>query len=278
MTPPLLYPHRGGALVADDNAGFEEGRVYEWKGHLLDSVTSIISQGVPKGEALTRWSARVAAEFAVANLGGIAEMEPTDAEKLIAAAPFKKRDDAAELGSNVHDYAEALVLGLPVPELSYEGERKAALFRKFLAEYRPAFEAAECWVYNLGHQYAGRFDAIAVIDGTTLLIDYKTGKRAYPEVGLQLAALRNAEFVGLADGSEVDMPHVDGCAVLQIGASKYELQRVRAEEADYMAFRYAQQVAHWRKTSIDVLGSRIFPASRIPPRPSAPVNVASMLD
>lgn len=282
-TVDLLYPHRSGEgshLSADDNAGFESGRVYEWKGYMLDSVTSIISAGVPKGEALTKWAARTAAEYAIANIDTLRDMPFDEAEKLIKAAPFKKRDDAAELGNNVHDYAEALVLGLPLPELSDVGQTKAALFRRWLDEYKPDFQAAECWCYNLGRRYAGRFDAIARIEGIGLtLIDYKTGSSIHPEVGLQLAALRNAEFVGLSDGTEVEMPRVDACAVLHIMLRKFNFKRVSAADREFNAFLYAQQVAEWRKTAdADVIGDHIAKPPKYAPRPNAPVCVASMLD
>lgn len=294
----LLYPHRGGDLVADDTRGFEEGRQYHWAGTWLDSVTSIISQGVPKGEAITKWAARETAQYAVRNADRWVDPAPNDealgdwtdsngwrdmpfdvAEKVIKAAPFQKRDDAAELGSSVHDYAEAMVLGQPLPVLDEVGQKKAALFRSWLDDYKPKFEAAECWVYNMGRRYAGRLDAIAHIDGVGLtLIDYKTGKNAYPEVGLQLAALRNCEFVGLADGTEVPMPQVAACAVLHIQLRQYKFQFVRADDVDFRAFLYAQQVAEWRKKSNGVIGGHVPPPPKFPPRPNAPVNPAAFLD
>ncbi len=282
MSAPLLYPHRAGegsALFADDTRGFEEGRQYKWGNLWLDSVTSIISQGVPKGEAIIKWAAREAAHYAVANLARLADMPFDLAEKEIKEEPFRRRDDAAEVGGNVHDYAEALVLGIPTPELTEQEAAKAKLFDRFLADYRPEFEAAECWIYSLGRRYAGRFDAIFTVDGVKYLCDWKTGKRTYPEVGLQLAALRNAEFVGLADGTEVAMPPVDACAVLHIGAKSYSFKRVRAEDVEYRTFLYAAEIAKWRKdANAVVIGAPILPASAIPPRPDAPVSVASMLD
>lgn len=278
-TPPLLYPHRGGALVAVDDRGFEEGRQYLWDGIWLDSVTSIISQGVPKGEALIKWATRECGNYAAQHRDELAELPPEEHAERVKTSPFNQRDDAAELGTNVHDYAEAYVLGTPVPELSEAGEKKAALFRRWLDEFKPEFIAAEAWVYSMGRRYAGRFDAIARVNDVLTLIDYKTGKRAYAEVGLQLAALRNAEFIGLPDGSEVEMPRVDACAVLHIGATKYAFNRVRAEDDEFNTFLYAAEIAKWRKNANSVvIGPAIFPPPLIAPRPNAPVNVAAMLD
>jgi hypothetical protein len=79
------------------------------------------------------------------------------------------------------------------------------------------------------------------------LLDMKTGKGVYPEVALQLAAYRNAEFIGLADGSEAEMPDVDACAVLHLPeAGGYELVDVRADADVFRTFLYVREVFRWQ--------------------------------
>src|SRR5262249_28914527 len=82
----------------------------------------------------------------------------------------------------------------------------------------------------------------ATIAGRKLLLDTKTGKGVYPEVALQLAAYRYAEFIGLPDGSEAKMPTVDGCAVVHLPeAGGYQLLEVRADPEGFTGFLYVRE-------------------------------------
>jgi hypothetical protein len=74
------------------------------------------------------------------------------------------------------------------------------------------------------YEYAGTLDAILhlpkhvdLFGNGHVVVDYKTSaKGPYPEVALQLAAYRNADFAVLADGTKVDIPEITGGAVLSI--------------------------------------------------------------
>lgn len=280
----LLFPHRGGALVAEDDRGFEDGRQYCWAGEWYDSVTSILAAGVSKGDIITRWATKVAGEYAVGHLPELMRLSARDldghqeAVNLVKRAPWEQRDKAGDAGTAVHDYIEALILGETLPGLEGEALKKAQSFERWLKDYRVDFVAAEAWVYSPSRRYAGRLDAIGDVPGLgRTLMDWKTGKRVYPEVSLQLAALRFADFIGLADGTEVPMPQVDGCAVLRLGVRSYRFETVAADDHAFRVFLYAQALADWRKTSQSAIGPVIAPC-KYAPRPSAPVNVASMLD
>lgn len=98
--------------------------------------------------------------------------------------------------------------------------------------------------------------------GRRVLIDYKTGKGVYPEVALQLAAYRHAEFIGAPDGSEIPMPEVDACVVLHIpDEGEYQLIEVQADEEVFQAFKYVREVFRFmEETSKRVILGR-FPST-----------------
>ena len=116
-----------------------------------------------------------------------------------------------------------------------------------MKEYEPTWEASELTVYNKTHKYAGTLDFIADIpalgEGLTLC-DIKTGKGVYPEVALQLAAYRFAEFAETANNNaRVEMPETERAFVLHLRPDKWEVVPVKVEQEQLDMFRMAMQVA-----------------------------------
>lgn len=107
-----------------------------------------------------------------------------------------KKEEAASVGSMVHEWAEKFAIakqtGSPLPELSDDMDaRVIAGINAFLDWYNShdvKFEDTERMLYSRQHGYVGLTDAIAVVDGKRTLIDYKTGKGIYNEFYYQLAA------------------------------------------------------------------------------------------
>lgn len=239
------------------------GRTYTWHDEIFDSVTTIIGGGVPK-PALKPWGEKLVATTAVDKLNQWETMDRDDAIDWLKRSPFRETDRAAVQGSHIHDWAEKHVLGLPVAVEDAPEIQRPYLdgFLRFIAEWHPEYEMTEASVFSRRYRYAGTLDAIVTLDGIgRLLVDYKTGKGVYGEVGLQLAAYRYAEFVGLPDGSEAPMPKVDGAAVLHLTPTGYRLIPVQADETAWRYFLYAQQV---RLFCVDhastVLGQPLIPA------------------
>lgn len=246
MTPPRNSKTTGGK------------RLYSWRNESYWSVTTIIGSGLPK-PALLPWGIKSVAEGAVTKRSVLTEMlaacdTPTECTKgnfcdacdqtirWLKSTPYAHRDKAADLGTYVHDAAEAYVLKKPFPAWPVLVKPRMDAFVQFLADYSPVYEATEASVYNRSEKYAGTLDAIATIGGRKILLDTKTGKGVYPEVGLQLAAYRHAEFIGLPDGSEAPMPPVDGAAVLHLPESGgYQLLEVRADQTVFTAFLYVRE-------------------------------------
>ena len=174
----------------------------------------------------------------------------------IADASEVVRDLAADRGSAVHKIAEQMSLGLPVdnddPTLNNLVYQLLKFWDDFGISLQTDVEMAEASVINRKAGYAGTLDLIVNIKaGHTIrrfagyepepkpgrktcdeiyvdepmrpglwLIDYKTSftqKDIYPEMGLQLAALANAETVLLDDGDETPMPkRIVGWAICKL--------------------------------------------------------------
>lgn len=251
-------------MTVPKNANSRGGkRFYSWRDENYWSVTTIIGGGVPK-PALLPWGIKMVAEAAVDMCNELPAMVARDRDEAIRylkGSPYAKRDAAANLGTEVHEAIEAHSLGKPMPPWSPLVKPYMAGFEQFLADFAPVFTATEASVFNRSQKYAGTLDAIATItlplhdEPGSYIVDAKTGKGVYPEIGLQLASYRFAEFIGLPDGSEAPMPPVDGALALHLTPQGYRLIEVRADEEVFSAFLYAREVFRWAtETSKTVLG------------------------
>ena len=252
----------------------DKGRYYQIPGidKPLISVTNAI--GVLNKYGLAPWYAKLAAEHAVDHLPELILRARTDRQGAIndiKAAGERARDEAGELGTRVHDLADAHVLGKTLPELEIDREAGlyVAQYLKFLDEYEIDIEqhvyASEMTVYNEHDGWAGTLDLMPMLrldgyiaghpvavlpDGERHLwmLDIKTSRtravtQTYPQHGFQLAALRHARHALLADDTSIKMPPVYGTATLQLRADKYELIPVPATTAHYKHFLRAVDLA-----------------------------------
>ena len=255
-------------------------RWYEWRGERYWSVTTILSGGLPK-RALIYWSANEVANFACDNADEVKHLvdkgERDAAYDLLKRSPWRKRDKAADIGTAIHEAIEAHVLGKPTPEWPLPLRPRMQAFERFLAEYEPSFVPApvvgqhrelgdgillaEAPVFNRTQHYAGTLDGVVEIGGRTLVLDVKTSARGiYPEIGMQLAAYRFAEFVGLPDGSEQAMPATDGAVALHLpDDGTYELREIQADEETFRSFLYVREVYRFLNDIADGVVRGIVP-------------------
>jgi hypothetical protein len=226
----------------------QTGRTYMWPPteETFESVTTRIGKGVPK-PAIPNWTAKMVATAAVEKVAIWSQMSDDDAIGWLKGAAYRDTEKAAIKGTDVHDWVDKYTRGMPVtvegaPEVQ-RGYLKS--FLRFVGEMKPTWEMSEATVYSREHGYAGTLDALLTLDDTAAeatglhglgLVDYKTTRSGiFPEVALQLAAYRYAEFVGLVDGSEIPMPAVQWCAGLWLKPTGYELIPV---DAGPLAFEY----------------------------------------
>ena len=239
----------------------ENGRYYVHpiSGETWPSVTNILDTAVNK-PALVPWAAKVTAEYALEHLPEMVRRARSDREQLLKDVKAQVRfvkDTAADLGTRVHAYAEAHVLGKTVehdPEVEPYAKQLLNWFSVMNVRRDKDIEAAEATIINRTHGYAGTGDLWVHLHVAPdlswtprkrwlWLIDYKTSatrpaKSVYPEHGMQVAAIAHAECLLLDDGTEVEPPGpIAGTAVLNLRTVNYALMPVPADrEAAFAAF------------------------------------------
>jgi len=174
----------------------------------LASVTTITGLA-DKSDALIPWAVNCAVDYVVNKLYAFGPRSAQLGLDELQDARTKwreVRDEAGDIGTQVHDALEAYLNGVresgiaPQPDdvgyLIANSGPAVSLFKsavdklKALGPYKVL--ATEQKVVNEDEWYAGRFDALLEVDGETWLIDFKTGASFYPEWGMQLAAYTEA--------------------------------------------------------------------------------------
>jgi hypothetical protein len=253
------------------------------------SVTTVI--GALDKPALLYWAAEQAASLAVSVAGSLPLRINEEGEESVIKwlrdarfRPPKGQRSAAALGTAVHDACEQYALTGIKPEVDDEVQAFLDRFDEWAQVWQPKYEAAEAAVYSTTYGYAGTLDAIATIDGQRVLLDYKSSRRSvgsdgkpshpYPEVALQLAAYRYADFMAtwrarrfeqfrrryyLLNTDEAalgaPMPEVDGAVVIHITPEHCDAYPVRCDAPVFDAFCYTIEIFRWTNgLSKSVLG------------------------
>ena len=236
---------------------WQGSRQYVWKGRSYPSVTTIIGDGVAKQKMLVPWAARTVAEWVADNIEEVQHQLAQDRDMAIDTmknAQYRTKRDAGARGSSIHDLAERVAAGekVEIPKgdpMHY----LASGLQEYVRDYAVKPKLSEVTVYSLKHGYAGTLDAIEEWgDGRTMLIDYKTGKRPYPEVALQLCAYARADFYD-DGGIEHPLPQIDGAAVIHLSDAGYLVREVDIGDETFKAFRAARVIGDFSKR-----GERVF--------------------
>lgn len=221
-------------------------------GEVVPSVTTVMKM-MAKPE-IEDWKLRMAADCANLNWDEMTDWHPARRKEAMTGAHEAYSSEKAALGTLVHSICESLIKGVPVG-IPKEASSYVAQFGRFIMEKKPGFTESEFTVWNRRLEYAGTGDFLAVIGGKNVLVDIKTGKGTYPEYGLQLAALRHAEFLIRPDCREEPMPRVDQLALLHLRPRGWKLIPVREEAACFAAFTAARTLFSWvHETAAGVLG------------------------
>lgn len=228
----------------------KRGHTYRLDGKPVKGVTTLLSAGLPK-PALTQWAAKTVAEYVADNFEAVTAMHASMGREALVGAlkatPWDKRDEAAARGTDVHALAETIIHGgeVEVPEhLVGHVQGYVRLIDGLGLE--PILTERPC--ANRAVPYAGTFDAIGKVTrgslaGQTLLIDWKTSKGVYGETALQLAAYQNADLYLSDDGHELQMPEVDGLAVVHITAHGSDLYPIADPDDAWRVFRHVAYLA-----------------------------------
>jgi hypothetical protein len=241
-------------------------RYYDWRGERFWSVTTLTKGGLPEGYGLAKWKrysvARGAVEAAQAGiLMPMIERAPRAAIEYLAELPFQKQADAADLGTAIHDAIESRLLERPAPDPPEAALPYLAQFERFVERYQPEFLLSEASVYNRTHMYAGTLDSVVKIGGRLYVLDVKTGSGIYPEVALQLAAYRNAEFIGAPDDSEQPMFETEPVGIgLHLQPDWFEPHRVDLRQDVFDVFLYCRETFRWDQVIARQVLTGTFPA------------------
>lgn len=254
----------------------------------LWSVTTLLRIGMGTSDPLVNWAVRTTAEAAVDRCNIVQAMlkdgDRDGAVKWLCDQRWATSRKALARGSDLHKAAEARALGQK-PDIDPDNKPLLDQYDQFLEGFRPEFVMAEAPVYNVEAGYAGTLDAIARIDGKTVVCDIKTtahGKDSekmrppYPEAALQLAAYRHATEVGVLserryasgkryylydpEAQHEPMPEVDGAVCIVISPDDHLVVPVRTDEVVYRYFRHVVEAARWQvSVSREVFGPPIEP-------------------
>ena len=170
----------------------------------ISGVTSITGL-LDKSGVLMAWASRIDKahllqyfETATGNMFSREELIPVIEEAF--RQHNVKKEAAADIGTQVHDYAEAFVkarlAGQPAPEINDSWPdpvlNGVMAFLDWVNSEPVKFLAAERIIYSKKHNYAGKSDVVLEYDGAKVVGDYKTGKGIYSDHYYQLSAYWNA--------------------------------------------------------------------------------------
>lgn len=155
-------------------------------------VTTII--GVfDKSAALVSWATDLARDFLLDKIEGGFIIKQ---EAVIEACQLhnQKKEEAASIGTEVHDWIENHIKGNnpPMPE-TREAQIGVNSFLEWISENKVKFISAERVVYSREHDYIGKMDIEAKVNGKLCLIDIKTSNGIYNTYSMQTAAYVRAD-------------------------------------------------------------------------------------
>lgn len=217
-------------------------------------VTSVLNT-LPK-PFLKFWAAKMVAEEAVDNFGALATILTSGsstsremAVDMLKRAPDRNTKAAADIGTAAHDIFERMAKGETIGRVHPDLEPYRQNYDNFLNVVQPEFLHLEETVWSDEHRYAGSFDALAIIEGETIWLDNKTTRSGiHAEVGLQLAAYRNAKHILRPDGTRTPNVKGDGAAVFHVRPEGWSLTPVRADDEVFEMFLNIRKVFEYDKT------------------------------
>lgn len=286
----------------------DHGRYYTHPvtGQQLVSITNVLDS-IAK-HALVPWAAKITAEKALDMLPILVasrllpECKPKRVAdecgrctpcvlKIIKREIKVVRETAADLGTRVHDHAEAHLTGRAIMR-DEEVEPFLGQYLRFLDDFEiditKHIEAAELTVAHPSLGLAGTLDVMAWLrlDGfipgmatkrlpdeerALWIYDIKTSatKAAdvlYQEQPLQLAAQRNAQEAWLPDGTVIQMPRsIAGTAILNLRVDGYEFIPVPSGPNEWTAYRGFLTGTQWLHQDVTKELRPIHPSGRAKP-------------
>lgn len=241
MTAGYTRDKRKRAAAKQELRFYPTSHRYKLDGEFVPGVTTVLKV-LDRSRPLIIWASRLVADYVAQNkpvIDGLYAAGPGPMVAALSALPDQKRDNAADRGQTLHDFAEDLLHGrdVDVPdELVPVVENALA----FLDDWQIEPVLIEAPVGSRLGKYAGTLDLGAKytrpdtgVSGVGLF-DWKSGKRIYHETAFQLNAYGHADFAldtsrikvvdaksGAWTAPEVELPKFDAAFGVHITADAY---------------------------------------------------------
>lgn len=201
---------------------------YTLDGKSISGVTTINKQGYPESPFLSSWKIGQGSMYVIHKLlvfyqwrlrhkqNKFFKPKAELLEYLIKkskTAYMRKSKEAADIGSIVHDYANAferhVQFDMKVIEQHVDRKKIERCLNKFLSwksKNKDRMLASEDIVASPTYWFAGKFDRLAERDGLVILSDFKTSSGIYTEQFVQMAgyAIAIKEWLGIdVNGIEI---------------------------------------------------------------------------
>lgn len=229
----------------------------------VPSVTTILGV-IDKSAPLIIWATRCMSDYILQSEtmrpdnDGMIVVTKEGLKSLLDRAKIDYRSvktDAADVGTQVHNYIEDFIHGKnPAPPSDERAHRCAQMFIDWIKGHEVKFLLSEQKLYSTKHNFCGTMDWLAEVtpcgDRTCcpflirskVLGDIKTSKRIYDEYGLQLAAYKEAY-------EEISGDKVDARCIIRVGkdAEEIEVRYFTNQEMDFNTFLAAYTIYSARK-------------------------------
>ncbi len=170
---------------------------YIVNGKIPFSVTQCTAIG-DKSDVLVRWAIRLYKEYLQSNAGklaGTSDLQVINEIIEMGALQHKiKKDSAAMIGTEAHDWAQAYFEGKKPKMPKNENVKNGVLaFLKWIDENKIKPIKNEFVIYSKKYDFVGRCDAAASVNKIKCIVDYKTSSGIYNEMRYQTAAYQFAD-------------------------------------------------------------------------------------
>lgn len=251
---------------------YPDSHRYYVNGKPKTGVTTLIGV-VDKSRALVSWATDLALEYL------LSVDETIDETHIVQACTLHEehKKEAAAIGDEVHKWVEAYIKG-ETPEMPERKEAQIGVnaFLDWVAANKVKFLSSERVVYSKKHDYIGKMDIEATVNGKLCLLDIKTSNGLYNTYGLQTAAYLKADeeesgrkyhgrwLIRLAKETEAEYEHrmkrknwvrgVKGKSSFEPGPyqvfeAKFLDDDKNALDRDYEAFLAAKQLYQWNRAT-----------------------------
>ena len=238
---------------------------YTYLGKTYPGVTSILGV-LDKSGPLMAWAARETAEAAVkfaqtpVDVGDelyskstLQHLLETVGEqgtvKALTSRGNWKRDEAAQLGTEVHRIADLINNGLEPPQMDETTRSRVLHYSEWWKASAWRLRASEAMIIEDDIGYGGTLDLLAYdADGRTVIADVKTGRGVYREAMLQLTAYAMGKRIQ-TDKGIFKMPEVDRAVILHVTADGVREVEISIGQRERVAWLACFNLYEWHEAT-----------------------------